>query len=74
MRHITTHLIEQSITFVITLLQLVITRWLLAISSPEQDMQWIEQHDLLYHWHRLKWYRGLEYLHQIRFRRIVASW
>lgn len=46
-------------------------RWLLGLSSPEQDMKWLRRQKWYRELQRLKFYRGLEYLHQVNFWRIV---
>lgn len=46
----------------------VAARWLLGISTPQQDYDEVMSWNLFQI--ETKWYRGLEYLHQIRARNI----
>ena len=54
------------------MVQVILTRWLLALSSFKEDWAWLEAHNVIWFFRRLKWYRGPEYRHQLRFQRIVG--
>lgn len=51
----------------------LVTRWLLDLSTPEKDLKWLRRQ----HWYqqiaRLKFYRGLEYFHQLKAWHVYTS-
>lgn len=51
----------------------LIMRWLLGLSSYQKDILWIKQTKLWKTYARLKFYRGQEYIHQMRARRVYTS-
>lgn len=55
----------------IALASMVLTRWLLDLGKPEDDILWLKDYleDIFFKLKMLKWYRGMEYIHQIKFRR-----
>lgn len=58
----------------VALATLILTRWLLDLGKPEDDIRWIEMklEDITFKLKTLKWYRGMEYLHQLKFRRYFS--
>lgn len=68
---IASNLIETIATIVAAVGAYIAARWLLGISSPEKDIA-----ELL-RWRifnlDLKWYRGLEYIYQIKARRLLRN-
>jgi competence CoiA-like predicted nuclease len=48
----------------------IVVRWLLGISSYKEDMKWLKLQ--LLHFRSLDTYRGNEYIHQLRARRLLA--
>ena len=64
-------LIENGMSLVATFLQLLITRWMLELSSAKEDLQWLEVKATMFHVKPLKWYRFPEYHHQQNFWRII---
>lgn len=65
--------IAENVCYVIAaLIVICLQRWLLGLSTPEKDRKWIEQTKLGSTFLRLKWYRGLEFFHQMRAKRILA--
>lgn len=65
-------LIETAIQMGATLATVLLARWMYGISSPYADIAWLEQKLDSYRIGTLKWYRGLEYLHQLRGKRLLA--
>jgi hypothetical protein len=56
-----------------TIAATLIMRWLLMLSTPSQDYYWL-QHQGVYRWYKgLSWYRGTEYLHQVRANKIIEA-
>jgi hypothetical protein len=49
---------------------LVLCRWLLDLSTPQKDLAWLQRQPFMFHVKRLKWYTGIEYFHQLKFRRM----
>ena len=51
----------------------ILLRWLFYLSTPQNDIAWAMQKldKIAEYLDHLKWYRGEEYLHQLRFNRIV---
>jgi hypothetical protein len=64
-------IIENGMSLVATFLQLLITRWMLELSSVKEDLQWLEGKIPMFHVKHLKWYRFPEYHHQQNFWRII---
>lgn len=58
----------------IALATMVLTRWLFDLGKPEDDIKWVERQleDITFKLKTLKWYRGMEYLHQLKFRRYFS--
>lgn len=54
-----------------TIISVLVMRWLLALSTPEKDMIWLQGQTWYRNLSLLHYYRGVEYLHQIRARRIM---
>lgn len=52
---------------------LVLSRWLLGLSSPEQDRRWLHRQPWYQTLKRLKWYRGNEIIHQLRGMYVLQS-
>lgn len=49
-------------------------RWLFDISTPEKDKQEVQRWRFVQRFPlELRWYRGLEYFHQVRGARILAQ-
>jgi len=48
-------------------------RWILMLSTPTQDWWWLQNSGVWQYLDSLKWYRGTEYLHQLRANKIVNS-
>lgn len=61
-------IIENSVTFCFAFLQLLLTRWMLFLSTPKEDLRNLP--DVLWYLQQLAWYRGTEYLHQLRARKV----
>jgi hypothetical protein len=64
-------IIENGVTFCFAFLQLVLTRWMLFLSTPKEDLKNLP--DVLWYLQQLAWYRGNEYMHQLRYRRIIHA-
>jgi hypothetical protein len=64
-------LIENGIALLTAFLQLLLTRWMLDLSSIKEDLRWLEVKGTLFSVPQLKWYRFPEYIHQVKFRRII---
>ena len=65
-------IIENAVYVVAALIVTLFQRWLLGLSTPEKDKRWAEQTafgNLLY---RLRWYRGVEFFHQLRAKRLLS--
>jgi len=60
-------------SLVATFLQLLITRWMLELSSVKEDLQWLENKIPMFRVKPLKWYRFPEYLHQLNFWRVIHA-
>lgn len=54
-------------------LSLILSRWLLELSTPARDLLWLQQQPAYWFLWRLRWYRGVEYFHQLRARKLLAS-
>lgn len=67
------HIIIEMINLGSTLFAAIIFRWLLNLSTPEQDIKWIKATWFWKMCARLKFYRGFEYVHQVRARRVYTS-
>jgi hypothetical protein len=52
---------------------MILVRWMLELSSPRADWYWFKNLDLWYHFKRLKWYRGPEYMHQLKFQQLLRG-
>jgi hypothetical protein len=54
-----------------TFIAVLLTRWLLALSTPQKDICWLKQQ----HWYqrlfRLRFYRGMELAHQWKAERLL---
>jgi hypothetical protein len=72
MRSILISCILTSIHIVDAVITLLLSRWLLELSTPEKDMKWIKKQKIYQEYKRLKFYRGMEYVHQVRAKRIWA--
>jgi hypothetical protein len=72
MQNIASICIIECISIASTTISVVIMRWLLQISSPEKDMQWVKKQEWCADLKNLRFYRGIEYIHQINFKRIIA--
>lgn len=59
----------------IALATMLLTRWMFELAKPEDDIRWMKNtlDDITFELKRLKWYRGMEYIHQIKFRRMFES-
>jgi hypothetical protein len=51
----------------------LIMRWLLGLSTLEKDIWWIKETRLWKIMTRLQFYRGFEYIHQVRGQKYVYS-
>lgn len=71
--HIWVPIITEMISIIGTTIATLIMRWLLRLSTIEQDIQWIKSTKLWKTYARLKFYRGSEYLYQVRARRVYSS-
>ncbi len=49
-----------------TLVAAILMRWLLTLSTPEKDLAWLKKQAWYKQLSRLKFYRGQEYVHQLR--------
>lgn len=66
-------LIVEILSFSLTIAATILMRWLLFLSTPQQDYYWL-QHQGVWRWYsNLKWYRGTEYLHQLNASRIIEA-
>lgn len=64
--------ISETITALYAILTVVISRWLMGLASPEDDLRWLQEQPLVRFLTRLKWYRGNEFIHQVRAKRLLA--
>lgn len=58
----------------IALATMLLTRWMFDLGKPEDDIRWANDRieDIAFVLRSLKWYRGMEYIHQIKFRRYFS--
>lgn len=56
-----------------TIISVLLTRWLLALSTPEKDLIWLQQQLWYQKIRRLKFYRGMELAHQWKAERILRK-
>lgn len=68
-----THIIIELINISGTVIATILMRWLLKLSSPDQDIRWLKNTALWKNCVRLKFYRGKEYIHQLRAKRVYSS-
>lgn len=68
-----TQIITEVISIAGTTIATLIMRWLLKLSTIEQDIKWIKSTKLWKTCARLKFYRGSEYLYQMRAKRVYSS-
>jgi hypothetical protein len=66
-------IIIEALRVCFALATLILTRWLLGMSTPEDDMRWVDSWPLWDFLHRLNWYRGVEYFHQVRAWRLLGQ-
>jgi hypothetical protein len=64
-------IVEDLIHLAMGLLTLLLSRWLLEVSRPEDDILWSGK-QLARLVHFLRWYSGCEIVHQIRARNILS--
>jgi hypothetical protein len=72
MKSILTSCILTSIHIADAVITLLLSRWLLELSTPEKDLKWLKRQKVYQDYKRLKFYRGMEYIHQMRAKRIWA--
>lgn len=65
--------ITNLLSLVGTFASLILSRWLLELSSPSRDWIWLQQQPAFWYVWRLRWYRGAEFFHQLRARKLLAS-
>ncbi len=74
MQEIVLIILNNAIAICFALAHVLLSRWLLGLSTYEKDKRWLEQHSTLWNrLERLRWYRYPEYHYQLRFWRIVWS-
>jgi hypothetical protein len=73
MKSILTSCILTSIHIVDAVLTLLLSRWLLELSTPEKDIKWLKRQKIYQECKRLNFYRGMEYIHQVRAKRLLSS-
>lgn len=71
--HIWISIITEMISILGTTVATLIMRWLLNVSTPEKDRRWLISHGWYREVEKLKFYRGFEYAHQVRARRVYSS-
>lgn len=49
----------------------ILMRWLLDLAKPADDLAWLRRHVPAWSARRLDYYRGTEYIHQLRARRLL---
>lgn len=64
--------IAELITFSFAIASFVLARWIMELSTPQKDIAWVTGQPLWYELKRLRWYRGMEYIHQLRFKRLMG--
>ena len=69
---ILTAIITSSIEAAYAILTLIATRWLLFLSTPEDDIKWLKAQGWYKFFAGLKWYRGLEWYHQMKAREVFG--
>jgi hypothetical protein len=52
----------------------LVMRYLLEISTPEEDIKWIKRQSFYIYISALKFYRGVEFLHQLRGRKLLLKY
>lgn len=71
-------LLLQILTEIIQLVGITVSvlvmRYLLALSTPEQDRRWLERQWWYREMQRLKFYRGMDFLYQVKARRLLEGW
>jgi len=69
MRHLMLNMLENLLQVMAACAMYLAARWLLDISTPQKDLAELRTWELF----RIdtKWYRGLEYMHQIRARNLL---
>lgn len=65
------HIMIELLHIVGTAIGVLLTRWLMGLSTPEKDMLWLEQQKWYNRLFRLRFYRGMEYAHQLKAGRIL---
>lgn len=50
---------------------LILSRWLLELSSPEKDLRWLRRQGWFEWLQALRWYRWPEYRYQLAFQRLA---
>jgi uncharacterized membrane protein len=71
--NIPTNIIFEIINICGVTISTLIMRWLLGLSTIEKDIMWIKQTKLWKMCARLSFYRGTEYIHQIRGKHVYSS-
>ncbi len=65
-------MVIEAVRVCFALATLILTRWLLGMSTPESDLAWVDSWGIWSILDRLQWYRGLEYFHQLRAWRLLG--
>lgn len=68
-------LMLEIISLSFTLASVLLIRWLLALSTPDNDWWWVQTQarHLYFYYDSLQWYRGTEYLHQLNASKIIDA-
>jgi hypothetical protein len=72
MKGILNNLVISVIHMTDAIITLLLTRWMMELSTVEKDIKWLKKQKVYQEFSRLKFYRGRELIHQIRARRILA--
>ena len=65
---------EEGIRTVFALVALVASRWLMDISNPQKDWRTLKlwYHNFVWEMRRIKWYSGVNVLHQLRASKLLG--
>lgn len=72
MNHLTIALITEMMSISGTIISTILMRWLMGISTYEKDIHWLKKQKIYQYFVKLKYYRGKEYIYQLRARKLLS--
>ena len=70
-RNIPSTILIELVSLVGTTIAVLLMRYLLMLSTPEQDYQWLQAQAWFQYLRRLRFYRGVDFFYQLRFWRMI---